>query len=374
MNRTTNEVEQAVSRTLRDSLEKLQRSSDELHQAVGDLVSACASTRPANSLPSMIRAQTAAASLAASLDVLARFVTAALQPELRSAEELRHGALAYGAAPALAPVISEGAVVSRPAPEEARAREATPPPEMAPAGDAAPAATAVISEAAMQSQPAQTADDLRSSDMVEEGAPLIPAAAPRVEAGSGDSAVSTTTVEVIGESAAPLHGASEFGTRVASDAVIGSMSDQATEAAAEPSPERASESLPEAAPSVEVLASPSEPPPEEKLSSAAKGFDISRLPPEQQELHRRANRVAKVSMQDIRMLRPHDVKTGKEHKDLCHRLRDDIERAHKEYDRRFHAILGHPVDYFYDWMVEILADGDPGALGEYPYPSPVLRH
>ncbi len=40
----------------------------------------------------------------------------------------------------------------------------------------------------------------------------------------------------------------------------------------------------------------------------------------------------------------------------------------------FQAILGHPVDYFYDWMVEILADGDPGALGEYPYPSPVLRH
>jgi hypothetical protein len=25
-------------------------------------------------------------------------------------------------------------------------------------------------------------------------------------------------------------------------------------------------------------------------------------------------------------------------------------------------------------MVEILAGGDPGALGEYPYPSPVLRH
>ncbi len=103
MNRTTNEVEQAVSRTLRDSLEKLQRSGDELHQALGDLVSACASTRPANSLPSMIRAQSAAASLASSLEVLARFVTAALQPELRSAEELQEVALAHGAAPAPAP-------------------------------------------------------------------------------------------------------------------------------------------------------------------------------------------------------------------------------------------------------------------------------
>jgi hypothetical protein len=64
---------------------------------------------------------------------------------------------------------------------------------------------------------------------------------------------------------------------------------------------------------------------------------------------------------------------GREKKDLCVRLRDDIEKAHKEYDRRFQSIQGHPVDYFYDWMVEILGGGDPKALGEYPYPSPVLR-
>ena len=40
------------------------------------------------------------------------------------------------------------------------------------------------------------------------------------------------------------------------------------------------------------------------------------------------------------------------------RLRDDIEKAHKEYQRRFQPILSHPVDYFYDWMVEVLAAGD----------------
>jgi hypothetical protein len=106
---------------------------------------------------------------------------------------------------------------------------------------------------------------------------------------------------------------------------------------------------------------------------AAPIFDLDSLPPEEQELHRRAFRVAKVSMQDIRMLRPEDVRVGRENKDLCFRLRDDIEKAHKEYDRRFQSIQGHPVDYFYDWMVEILAGGDPQALGEYPYPSPVLR-
>ena len=120
---------------------------------------------------------------------------------------------------------------------------------------------------------------------------------------------------------------------------------------------------------------PVEAPPAEKKApaGAAPSFSLDSLPPEEQELHRRAFRVAKVSMQDIRMLRPEDVRLGRQNKDLCVRLRDDIEKAHKEYDRRFGAIQGHPVDYFYDWLVEILAGGDPQALGEYPYPSPVLR-
>jgi hypothetical protein len=81
-----------------------------------------------------------------------------------------------------------------------------------------------------------------------------------------------------------------------------------------------------------------------------------------------------VAMQDIKLLRPKDVRLGRENKDICHRLRSDIDKARKEYDRRFRAIQDHPVDYFHHWMLEILAEGDAQALGEYPYPSPVLRH
>jgi hypothetical protein len=116
-----------------------------------------------------------------------------------------------------------------------------------------------------------------------------------------------------------------------------------------------------------------EAPAESYAGESARVFRLDSLAPEEQELHRRAYRVAKVSMQDIKMLRPEDVRVGRENRDLCYRLRDDIEKAHKEYDRRFHSIQSHPVDYFYDWMVEILAGGDPEALGEYPYPSPVMR-
>jgi hypothetical protein len=118
---------------------------------------------------------------------------------------------------------------------------------------------------------------------------------------------------------------------------------------------------------------PAEIPIDQPAVARMSAFDASSLPSEMQDLHRRANRVAKVAMQDIKLLRPKDVQLGREHKDICYRLRSDLDKARKEYDRRFRAILEHPVDYFHRWMVEILAEGDVAALGEYPYPSPVLR-
>jgi hypothetical protein len=111
-----------------------------------------------------------------------------------------------------------------------------------------------------------------------------------------------------------------------------------------------------------------------EAASEAEAFDLSSLSTELRDLHRRASRVAKVAMQDIKLLHPKDVRLGRENKDICHRLRSDIDKARKEYDRRFRAIQDHPVDYFHHWMLEILAEGDAEALGEYPYPSPVLRH
>jgi hypothetical protein len=74
-------------------------------------------------------------------------------------------------------------------------------------------------------------------------------------------------------------------------------------------------------------------------------------------------------MQDIQLLKPEQVKIGREQHDICIRLKDEIGKARKEYERRFQPILGHGVDYFYHWMVEVLGKGDPETLGEYPYSS-----
>ncbi|MFZ3218289.1 MAG: hypothetical protein WA192_19740 [Candidatus Acidiferrales bacterium] len=262
-------LEEAVSRALRDNLAPLQRTADELHHAYADLVAACGSSRPSNALPALLRAQTAAAALAAGLSVLSNFVAVALNPR-----EQHSSGDEQSSAPSSVAVEEEALEAAEEEPE-------------------VPAAAAV---------PAAPEPELEWVEEPEEVLGAAPAAA----------------------------------------------------ADAAPAP-------PEA-----VLA--------EAELAAEEAFDVGALPKEEQELHRRANRVAKVAMQDIKLLQPKEVRLGREHKDLCARLRVDIDKARKEYDRRFRAIQDHPVDYFYDWMVQILADGDANALGEYPYPSPVLRH
>jgi hypothetical protein len=283
---TPSAIEQAVSRALRDNLERIQRTSDELHQAIADVVAACGSTKPVNSLGPMLRAQTSAASLAAGLEVLSRFVAVSLQAGPRTPFEAEIARIA-GSLPAVEAVVAPPAVVG---PASMQPHAAVPVAHVAPA---------------------------------------------------------------VKEHRAPARDAHAAGPAVKEHH------------APEPLPD-----LPVVEESHEV-----EPPPAVVGESEDAGaFNVSRLSAEEQELHRRANRVAKVSMQDIKMLRPEQVRLGREHKDICVRLRDDIEKAHREYDRRFKPIMDHPVDYFYRWMVEILAEGDAHALGEYPYATTAARH
>ena len=272
-------LEGAVSRALRDNLTPLQRTADELQHAYADLVAACGSSKPSNALPALLRAQSAAAALAAGLSVLSNFVAVAWNPRDPLPGENETSAHDDSAVAVAEPAEE----VAESAPETV---EAHPEPEL------------------------EWVDEPRDdSDLAEKAA----------EEASGEQA----SIDTLSNAEAELAAA--------------------------------------------IL-------PEEAAVAETQAFDIAALPSEMQDLHRRANRVAKVAMQDIKLLRPKDVRLGREHKDVCTRMRGDLDKARKEYDRRFRAIEGHPVDYFYHWLVEILAEGDAETLGEYPYPSPVLRH
>ena len=122
-----NAMEQAVARAVRDNLERIKRTNEELTQAIGDVVAACSSSRPTNALPPMLRAQTAAAALTASMDVLSRFIAMALQSGPRSPlEESITQAISIAAAEA--PAAPQRPAPSVPVPQAAAPSVASPAP------------------------------------------------------------------------------------------------------------------------------------------------------------------------------------------------------------------------------------------------------
>src|SRR5205807_9790168 len=102
-----NAVEQAIARALRDNLERLKHTSDELHHVVNDVVSACSSNKPTNALPPLLRAQTSAASLSAALEELSRFIAVTLQTGARSPLEAEISRLVTAAAVEAPPAAPE---------------------------------------------------------------------------------------------------------------------------------------------------------------------------------------------------------------------------------------------------------------------------
>lgn len=112
------------------------------------------------------------------------------------------------------------------------------------------------------------------------------------------------------------------------------------------------------------------PPPEAAPAPVAAPLDIDSLPDELKELHKKAKRFAKVTVQDLAMYKKNEIAKGLENRDLYKRLKDEIDRSKATYDKRFDKIAEHNIDYLYEEIVRVLTKDDPGALGDYPYPTP----
>jgi len=121
------------------------------------------------------------------------------------------------------------------------------------------------------------------------------------------------------------------------------------------------------------------PPPEEAPAPAAAApVDIDSLPDELKELHKKAKRFARLAVQELLMYNDVDVKKGRldrltkgrEQRDLYTRFRMEIDKSKAEYNRKYAKIADHGLDYLYEELVRVLANNDPGALGDYPYPTP----
>ncbi|MFN7923583.1 MAG: hypothetical protein U0Q16_26010 [Bryobacteraceae bacterium] len=95
----------------------------------------------------------------------------------------------------------------------------------------------------------------------------------------------------------------------------------------------------------------------------------SELPAEEQDLHLRAQRFARVQVAEMRLYKSQAVKQGRQDKNLYRALKEDIDRGREAFRRQFVGNYGSMVDYFHVELVRTLANDDAALLGtEYPGP------
>jgi len=81
------------------------------------------------------------------------------------------------------------------------------------------------------------------------------------------------------------------------------------------------------------------------------------------ERREEARRFARLLVSEIKLYNERAVLEGREHGNLYERLRDDIDRSRQMYEERIPKDVRSDSNYFYEELVEILADGRPDALG-----------
>ena len=81
------------------------------------------------------------------------------------------------------------------------------------------------------------------------------------------------------------------------------------------------------------------------------------------ERREEARRFARLLVSEIKLYNERAVLEGREHGNLYERLRDDIDRSRQMYEERIPQDVRTGTNYFYEELVQILADGRVEALG-----------
>jgi hypothetical protein len=81
------------------------------------------------------------------------------------------------------------------------------------------------------------------------------------------------------------------------------------------------------------------------------------------ERREEARRFARLLVSEIKLYNERAVLEGRDHGNLYERLRDDIDRSRQMYEERIPQDVRSGTNFFYEELVQILADGRPEALG-----------
>lgn len=133
-------------------------------------------------------------------------------------------------------------------------------------------------------------------------------------------------------------------------------------AVAEPTPEAQAEVAgePEAEPAPMAMAA---------VAAAGAGSPISAPVPalargDDGAVHRKAQRFAKLLVDEIKLYNKAKVQEGRENSDLYDRLKEDIEKSRAAYEKRYGSTVAGPASYFDQEIIQNLANNDRSLLGE----------
>jgi len=103
-------------------------------------------------------------------------------------------------------------------------------------------------------------------------------------------------------------------------------------------------------------------------AAAASGGSTAGIAPglsaEDAEVHHKAQRFARLLMDEIKLYNQAKVADGRKHKDIFDRLKEDIEKSRATYQKRYGNTSAASGDYFNQELIRSLAEDDVSLLGK----------
>ena len=90
---------------------------------------------------------------------------------------------------------------------------------------------------------------------------------------------------------------------------------------------------------------------------------FAQMSPEDADTHRKAQRFARLLMDEVKLYNQAKVAEGRKNKDLYDRLKEDIEKSRATYNKRYGSTVAASADYFNNEVIRSLAEDDASLLG-----------
>jgi hypothetical protein len=90
---------------------------------------------------------------------------------------------------------------------------------------------------------------------------------------------------------------------------------------------------------------------------------VSSISPEDREIHRKAQRFARLLIDEIKLYNQAKVAEGRKNRDLYDRLKEAIEKSRATYQKRYGNTVAASSNYFQNEIIRSLAEDDLSIMG-----------